>query len=163
MNNQDTIKFVSLWDLFISPLRKSLMREREKQPLSYSVCSLILNDEKLIWADPESPQGNWLSEYTNRDPVNGNLILSITMDDVKFSEYDEKKKNRITAADILGFALIPLLLAALGGLLAVLLHASYVVMSVSILSPELTAILIYSAIRSKKKFRLGAGQIYRAA
>ena len=151
MNNQDIINFVSLWDMFIGSLRKSLMREIEKQPLSYSICSLILINEKLTWTDPESPQGNWLSGYTNKDPVKGNLILNITMEDVKFSEYDEKKKNRITAADIFGFAVIPLLAAAIGCLISLLLHAGFLVISASIILPELIALMIYSLIRSKKK------------
>lgn len=139
--NSEAQRFSELWDSFAASLRVRLEKEREKQPLSYSVCTLVLNDEKLDWNTDDNPCGRWLEELRKTEPEKADLILSIIMDDVKFSE--PEKSNALTLADILGYGIIPFVLAMLGMLECIFLKASFVTTLITEIVIEVLAVLVY--------------------
>lgn len=141
--------FSQLWDGFAASFRQRLEKEREKQPLSYSVCTLLLNDEKLVWNTDDSPCGQWLENLRKTEPQKADLILSIIMDDVKFSE--PSQKNSLKLADILGFGLIPLLVALAAMAICILLKLPFVITLIAELVMELIAIMVYCVSPFRKK------------
>lgn len=135
-------QFTTLWDSFSASVRSRLEEECKKQPLSYSICTLILNDEKLSWSTDDNPFGQWLEELRKTKPVKADLILSIIMDDMKFSEPD--KKSPITLRTILGVGVIPLVLAlAAMWLCSVCFHTSFAVTLAVELGVEIAALLAF--------------------
>ena len=142
-------RFSELWNGFAESFRKRLEKEREKQPLSYSVCTLLLNDEKLCWNSDDNPCGQWLENLRRTQPQKADLILSIIMDDVKLN--DSSQKKGITLADILGYGLIPLVLALAAMGICILLKLPFVITLVAEIVVELIAILVYFVSPFRKK------------
>lgn len=135
-------RFGTLWDGFCASLSERLEKERQKQMLSYSVCTLLLNDEKLCWNAADDPCGKWLEELQNTEPVKADLILSIIMDDVKFSE--PEKENPLTLTDVLGAGVIPLVLSLTAMALCLgVFHTSFVVTLLIELCVEIAALLVF--------------------
>lgn len=137
---QYAAEFGALWDRFIYSLRARLVKERETQPLTHSVCSLILNDEKLCWGTDYNECGKWLNDYREKDPINGELIFSIIMDNVKFSTFEEKK--RVSFYSVLKDYILPIALAAIGLIISAVLDAPVWARFAATLLPEFAGFLI---------------------
>ena len=142
-------RFTELWDSFAVSYRERLEKEREKQPLSYSLCTLLLNDEKLIWNTDDSPYGQFLEDLRKKEPQKADLILSIIMDDMNLSEPSQEKK--LTLADLLGFGLVPLLIALAAMCVCCLLKQPFVITLIAEIAVELIAIFVYYVSPFRKK------------
>lgn len=140
MNNK-AAEFGMLWDNFINSLRERLLEERKKKPLSYSICSLVLNDEKLSWGNDRSECGKWMNTYRDSDPVNGDLIFGIIMDNVKFHKPEEK--NGFSLISFLREIVIPFVLAMAGFTLSTVLRAPVWVRFAATLIPEFAGFFVF--------------------
>ena len=142
-------RFSELWDGFAASFRKRLETEREKQKLSYSVCTLLLNDEKLCWNTDDNPCGQWLEDLRNTQPQKADLILSIIMDDVKLSDTGNDK--HLTVTDIIGCGVIPFVLAMVTMMICNFMKLPFVTTIISEIVIELVAIISYLLSPLSKK------------
>lgn len=142
----ETAEFEKNWDSFTHSVKARF--DSEKGTLSYSICTLLLNDEKACWTSEDSSCGKWLADLRSSDPVKADLILSIIMNDVKLRE--PEKQSAVSLEDILFCCIIPLAAAYAAFGVCKLLKTSNLVTLIAELVLELVLVIFLIPKRLRK-------------
>lgn len=123
-------RFEKLWDKFFARLKGKILREADKQELTYPLMKLILTDAKSDWMSEYDEGGRWLRDYMNENPAKGRLVYDILTDNMSFCEVAKK-------SDSMGLVSLvaPLAGAALGFGISSIFNAGVVVKIISTVVP----------------------------
>ena len=84
-------QFENLWEIFISKFKGSLTVDFKNQKISYPLLKIALNDAKSSWESRYDEAGVWMANLMEEHPEKGNLVRKILTEDMKFTEFPEKK------------------------------------------------------------------------
>lgn len=137
---EDKEIFEKHWEKFITRLKGKMIKQSEKQKLTYPMVKLLLSDTVLDWGSEYDEIGRWLMDYSKRNPEQGGRIRNVLMDDMNFTEIAQQKDY----SEVINYA-VPLAGAIAGFGVSSLWHAGTVVKAVSTLAP---AAILYPSTKA---------------
>lgn len=140
MNNTNQTEFEALWKKFVIRLKGKILRRWEKRSLSASELKLLLVEAALGWDSGEDEGGRWLRGYTKEHPAEGELIRTILVEDMRFTEIPPQKELPESMTYIL-----PAAGAVVGLSVATYFRANWAVKAASAIAPGM---LIYPAAKA---------------
>lgn len=133
--------FLKNWDKFRVRIKGQIMVQANKGVFTYSSLNLVLADCAEFWDSHNFEGGRWLIELEKAFPEKADLVKTILLKDMKFSEESEvySKNNFLQYA-------VPVGSAAVGFSLSRMMGASNVVQAISTVTPAAVAFPITKSI-----------------
>ncbi|MCH5185007.1 MAG: hypothetical protein J1F64_02665 [Oscillospiraceae bacterium] len=135
--------FLKNWDKFISRLKGEIMMQANKGVFTFSYINLILADCTGFWDSSHSEGGRWLIELEKAFPDKAELVRTILLNDMRFSE----ESGNIQKNNILRYA-VPIGSAVVGFSLSNMMGASKIVKAICTIAPAAVTVPITNNILS---------------
>ena len=84
----DRHSFETIWESFAALIRKNLVAQAKREPLTLQAAQVILYNTSSYWESERARYGVWLAEYEQRLPEKAEEIRKVLFKDMEFHDVE---------------------------------------------------------------------------
>ena len=82
----DRASFETIWESFAALIRKNLVAQSKREPLTQQSAQVILYNTSSYWESERARYGIWLAEYEQRQPKKAEEIRKVLFKEMEFHD-----------------------------------------------------------------------------
>jgi len=129
-------EFKKIWNQFMRKLQGRIIKETKRQPMSFELLEIILEDTKLCWESSYEASGRWLKNLADTDKNKADKIKYILLKDMKFHKVEQK----MTWCRYLVY-LLPVVMGVGGYFVSTLFNSNWIIIAASAAVPAIIMLL----------------------